>query len=225
MWWMQHKASRRGAGYVKPYLCGKRMQRQKQHKSTCRVVWVRRCHNEEADSMSRFAAWFDKEDCAMSTQECTRVQRLANCQPTHDVFASELNHKCEKCTATWRDAKATRVDSTANHPTEEAIWAFPPRMCVMQFLKNMARHLQGGNAQTVLLMVPTRMDAQTKAMLQGRRGYRKGVQRVCKLPRDAVQLGPMGKPRWAQDQRHTFEVHETSKGFTSDEKESWLDSS
>ena len=109
-------------------------------------------YNEEADLLSRFAAWFDKEDFTMSTQECTRVQRLANCRPTRDAFASELNHKCEKHAATWRGAKAIRADSTTNHPTEETIWAFPPRVCVMQFSKNLARHLQGGNAQTVLLM-------------------------------------------------------------------------
>lgn len=63
------------------------------HNATCRAVWMRRCHDEEADLLSRCASWFDKEDFTMNNEAYRRVLRLAHCQPTHDAFASELNHE------------------------------------------------------------------------------------------------------------------------------------
>ena len=76
----------------------------------------------------------------------------------------------------------------------------------MQFLKNLATHLQGGNAQTVLLMVPTH--AWTHKQKQCcRASTATGKEcRECANSHETVELGPMGKPRWAQDKGCTFEA-------------------
>ena len=83
----------------------------------------------------------------------------------------------------------------------------------------MQKGTEVGSVQTDARCVCKQTESQVRDMhsdLARRNGYRKGVQRACKLPREAMQLGANSNPRWASDASCTFEVCIMSSGFACD---------
>ena len=98
-------------------------------------------------------------------------------------------------------------------PVDEEVHAFPPRVCVEPFPRQFAERLRQGYKQRALLAVPPQMDQWTLRQLENRQGHAIGARKVCRLPRESVELGAVGKPRWANDGNCTFDVHPLDEEF------------
>jgi hypothetical protein len=169
--------------------------------------------NVEADELSRFSDKWDVEDHALGKKWYKKICRWGGISPTMDAFANAQNSKEERYGAMNEDDKCTHVCSVAVHPVDEEVHAFPPHVCVEPFLRQFAERLRQGYKQRVLLVVPSQMDQWTLGQLENRQGCAIGVRKVCRLPREAVELGVVGHPRWANNRNCTFDVYLLDEEF------------
>ena len=145
---------------------------------TLKVHWWSRRMNGEADALSRCSEAWGMEDCSLKQEWHVKVCKWGNMRPTMDAFANAQNAKVVRCGSMTRDDKCQRVCSAANHPADEEMHAFPPRICAKPFLENLAVRLHQGHKQRVLLVVPSQMDNWTRKQLENRQGCEAGARKA-----------------------------------------------
>ena len=90
--------------------------------SVLNVAWVPRLHNSIADMYSNFC---DYDDWAITTDLYQKIRIITKFDFDLDVFANNLNKKCEKFYSRFYFQGTSGVNSLVL-PWEGIIWAVPP---------------------------------------------------------------------------------------------------
>ena len=104
-----------------------------------------------ADEWSRERARQDKHDWAVRRSFFNHLCLQLDIEPTLDLFASRLNHKCHKFYSFRADPKAVGMDALSDDKdwSQELAYAAPPPALIPQILCKIRR-----DQATVLMLVP-----------------------------------------------------------------------
>ena len=99
-----------------------------------KVAWVGRDQNMEADFMSKFD---DTDDWSVKMVLFEKIECLANYKFSLDVFATDVNTKCEKFYSRYMVPGSLGVDSLLFCWNNEVVWAVPPVVLAVRCVKHM----------------------------------------------------------------------------------------
>lgn len=176
------------------------------------LVWVPRSRNKAADLSSRLEK-YDHSDQSLSEEGFKTLIRLAGKTPMSDLYASHDNRKTKRHRSLFRGPDPQ--NALHSHPDDKVVYAFPPLLQINQHLRDVQdANLHGSQHSILVVLGGTAMHHTVRVQLETTKGYRRGVQRTCKIPMREIVPGPnTHRGTWTDNRLHA-EAFLIGPGFT-----------